>query len=256
MLPSDKLLEAMIAPTDTVIFREVPLATLFTDDFGRYPIHAMSDNQYIMLAYHDAANVILVQPFQSKKDHRRIPAYNAIMKRFQACGIPVDTQVMDNKASAAYTENITDIWKCTHQKVPPDMHRRNKAEHAICTFKAHFLAILASVNPAFPQNRWDLLLPQAEITVNLLRQSLQYPHISAWEHFNGTFNFDATPMGPPGCKVIAYAKGSTRKSWDFRGNAGFYIGPATDHYRCFLVIKKSPSALIVSDTVIFSTRPY
>ena len=45
---------------DTVIFLEVPLATLFTDDFGRYPISAMSGNQYIMLAYHDEANVILV----------------------------------------------------------------------------------------------------------------------------------------------------------------------------------------------------
>ena len=161
MLPSDKLLDAMTAPTNQVIFWEVPLATLFTDDFGRYPIRAMSGNQYIMLAYHDAANVILVQPFASKKDHHRIPAFNAIMKRFQARGIPVHAQVMDNEASAAYTENITEVWKCTHQKVPPDMHRRNKAERAIRTFKAHFLAILASVDPAFPRNRWDLLLPQA-----------------------------------------------------------------------------------------------
>ena len=150
MLQSDELLGAMTAPTNQVIVREVPLATLFANDFGRYPIRAMSGNQYIMLAYHDAANVILVQPFASKNDHHRIPAFNAIMKRFQARGIPVDAQVMDNEASAAYTENITDVWKCTHQKVPPDMHSRNKAERAIRTFKAHFLAILASVDPAFP----------------------------------------------------------------------------------------------------------
>ena len=131
MLPSEELLDAMIAPTDAVIFWEVPLATLFTDEFGRYPIRAMSGNQYIMLAYHDAANVILVQPFQSKKDHHRIPAYNAIMKRFKARGIKVDTQVLYNKASAAYIQIITDVWKCTHQKVQPDMHRRSKAERAI-----------------------------------------------------------------------------------------------------------------------------
>ena len=111
--------------------------------------------------------------------------------------------------------------------------------------------ILASIDPVFLQNRWDLNLPQAEITVNLLRKSLLHPHISAWEHFNGTFNFDATPMGPPGCKVIAHAKGSTRKSWDFRGHPSFYVGLATDHYRCFLVIKTSTAALIVSDTVTF-----
>jgi hypothetical protein len=223
MLPSDELMEEMTAPTNQVIFRVVPLATLFTDDFGRFPIRARSGNQYIMLAYHDATNVILVQPFALKTDNHRIPAINAIMKRFKARGITVDSQVMDNEASEAYLNNIAEVWKCTYQKVPPDMHRRNKAERAIRTFKAHFLAILASVDPAFPMNRWDLLLPQAEITVNLLRQSLLHPHISAWEHFNGPFNFDATPMGPPGCKVIAHAKGSTRKSWDFRGHASFYF---------------------------------
>ena len=67
MLPTNELLDAMTAPTNTVILQEVPLATLFTDNFGHYPICAISGNQYIMLAYHDAANVILVQPFQSKR---------------------------------------------------------------------------------------------------------------------------------------------------------------------------------------------
>ena len=151
------------------------------------------------------------------------------MKRFQSCSIPVDAQVLDNKASTAYIKTITDIWKCPHQKVPPDMHHCNKAERSIQMFKAHFLSILASVNPAFPQNKWDLLLPQAEITVNLLQQSLLYPDISAWEHFNGPYNFDATPMGPPGCRDITHAKGSTLQSWYLCGNPGFYVGPAPDH---------------------------
>ena len=58
-------------------------------------------------------------------------------------------------------------------------------------------------------------------------------------------------MGLRGCKVIAHAKGSTRQLWDFRGNKGFYAGPAPDHYRCFTVIETSSSAVIVLDTVIF-----
>ena len=106
-----------------------------------------------MLAYHDAVNVILVQPFKSKADQHRIPAYNAIMKRLKARGTKVDAQVLDNEASAAYIKTITEVWKCAHQKVPPDKHRRNKAKRAIRTFKAHFLAILASVDPLFPRNR-------------------------------------------------------------------------------------------------------
>ena len=96
MLPSDELMDAMMAPINQVIFQVVPLATLFTDDFGRFPIRARSGNQYIMLAYHGATNVILVQPFALKSDNHRIPALNAIMKRFKARDITVDAQVMDN----------------------------------------------------------------------------------------------------------------------------------------------------------------
>jgi hypothetical protein len=128
LLPSTKLFDALTAPTDTLIFSEVNLATLFTDNLGRFPIRAMSGNQYIMLAYHNAPNVILVQHFQSKVDHHCIPAYNAIMKRFKARGIKVDLQVLNNEASAAYIQSITEVWKCKHQKVPPDMHHCNKAE--------------------------------------------------------------------------------------------------------------------------------
>jgi hypothetical protein len=48
------------------------------------------------------------------------------------------------------------------------MHRCNTNEHAIWTFKVHFIAILAGIDTAFPTNRWDLLLPHADLTVNLL----------------------------------------------------------------------------------------
>ena len=173
---------------------------------------------------------------QSWSNHsRRKPtdtAYNIIMQCLKDRGIAVTTQVLENEASAAYKAAITDRWKCKFQLVPPDMHCQNAAEHAIRTFKAHFLTILASVDPAFPKSRWDLLLLQAEITINLLRQAHSNPSISAWECINGPYNFDASPMGPPGSRIIAHAKGSTCKSWDFRGIGGFYVGPALEHYRC------------------------
>ena len=100
------------------------------------------------------------------------------MKWLKARGIKVDLQVLDNEASAAYIQTINKVIKGKLQKVPPDMHRCNKAKRAIQTFKAHFVSILAGVDLLFPRNRWDLLLPQAEITVNLLRQSLLQPDIS------------------------------------------------------------------------------
>ena len=101
------------------------------------------------------------------------------------------------------------------------MHRRNAAERAIRTFKAHFIAILAGVAPDFPRHLWDLLLPQTEMTLNLLRQATANPAISAWENFNGKFNYNATTLGPLGISVIVHTKTGRRQSWDFRGKDGW-----------------------------------
>ena len=86
------------------------------------------------------------------------------------------------------------------------MHRRNRAEQAIQTFKAHFLTILAGVDPKFPPYLWDLLLPQAELTLNLLRQSTINPQISALEFVHGPFDFTKTPLPPVGCQVLIHDK--------------------------------------------------
>ena len=131
------------------------------------------------------------------------------------------------------------------------MHRCNPAEHAIRTFKDHFLAILAHVDPLFPPHLWDLLLPQAELTLNLLRQSALNPRISAWEFFQGPFDFNKTPLGPVGCRVLIHAKPVTRCLWDFSAKEGFYIWPALDSYRCFKLVKSDTKSQVISNTVEF-----
>jgi hypothetical protein len=92
----------------------VELSTLYTDDLGRFPIQSFNGNNYIMLAHHVGSNSILVEPFKSRADAHRIPAYNNIMKRLRARGITVELQIFDNEASDAYIANITDKWKCKH----------------------------------------------------------------------------------------------------------------------------------------------
>jgi hypothetical protein len=91
-----------------------------------------------------------VEPFQSRNDRHRIPAYNRLMSQLKACGHTVDHQVLDNEASTKYIRVITEDWKATYQLVPPDIHLRNLAELAIQNFKAHFLSILASISKSFP----------------------------------------------------------------------------------------------------------
>jgi hypothetical protein len=89
------------------------------------------------------------------------------------------------------------------------MHHKNKAERMIRRFKNHFLSILAGVDASFPPYLWDFLLPQAELTINLLRQSVVNQKMSAREFFNGPFDFNKTPLALIGCKVLIHAKATT-----------------------------------------------
>ena len=77
---------------------------------------------------------------------------------------------MDSKASRVVKRFVTNTT-AKYQLVEPHNHRVNAAERAIRTFKNHFVAGLASTHPQFPLYLWDELLPQAELTLNLLRSS-------------------------------------------------------------------------------------
>jgi hypothetical protein len=215
------------APSNQVFVVTKPLSKLFTNNTGCFPVRARSGNQYIMIAFHADSNLILQQAFKSSNRHR-IPAYNIIMMCLAAQGLSVDLQILDNEASATSKKAITFKWNATFQLVSPDMYRRNWSESTICMFKDQFLAILAGVNSAFPLYLWDLLHPQAKLTLNLLRQATLNPQLSAWDFFQGPFNFNKMPLGPVGCRVLIHAKPASCRSWDFHAKNGFYIGPALE----------------------------
>jgi hypothetical protein len=179
------LLPPIAMPSNQVFVIEKPLSKLFPNNTGRFLIRACSGNQYVMIAFHANGNLILEQAFKTKSDRHCIAAYNTIMTCMAAPGLSVDLQILDNEAILAYKEAITFKWNITFKLISPDMHRRNWAEHTICMFKDHLLAILAGIDAAFPPYLWDLLLPQAELTLNLLRQATLNPWISAWELFSG-----------------------------------------------------------------------
>jgi hypothetical protein len=168
LVPLAVLPPPIATPSNHIFIVTKPLSKLFTKDTGCFPVRACSGNQYVMIAFYANGNLILQQAFKIKSDCHRIAAYNTIKTCLAARGLSVDLQIQDNKASSAYKDAITFKWNATFQLVPLDMHHRDWAERAIHTFKDHFLAILASVNVAFPPYLWDLLLPQAELTLNLL----------------------------------------------------------------------------------------
>ena len=86
------------------------------------------------------------------------------MQRLADRGHHVDVQILDNEVSTYLKRTIVEDWCATYQLVSPNVHRRNVAEIAIRTSKAHFLAVLAGVDPNFPKFMWDNRLVQTEMT--------------------------------------------------------------------------------------------
>ncbi len=113
----------------------------------------------------------------------------------------------------------------------PNNHRVNAAEHAIQTFKAHFISALATTDSHFPLQLWDQLTPQVETTLNMLHSSRIDPSMSAYEAVHGPYNWNHIPLAPPGCKAVIYEAPELRGSWASHGTDAWYVGPSLDHYR-------------------------
>ena len=175
------------------------------------------------------SHVILVTPMKNRTDQEMRLAYLTLLKRVKNAGAQVLKHVLDNECSDEMREMIR--MECKLEFVPPGCHRRNIAEAAIKNFKNHFVAILSGTDPAFPVTLWDKLLPQAELTTNLLRQSNTVPTVSAQAHLFGTFDFNRMPLAPMGCAVQVHEDADKRKTWQHHTVHGWYLATSPDHYR-------------------------
>jgi hypothetical protein len=184
-----------------------------------------------------------------------VKAYDHIHQELAAKGFKPKVQTLDNEASAALTHFFT-ATDVEYQLVSPHCHRRSAAEHAIRTLKEHFVAGLSSVDPTFPLHLWDRLLPQAEITLNILRTSRLNPQLSAAAHFHGLVDYNKTDFAPPGCKIIAHEKPGKRRTWAPHGQHGYYLGPAMHHYRCQNVYIATTARELIMDTLEFFPHNY
>lgn len=141
----------------------------------------------------------------------------------------------------------------TYQLITPHIHRANIAEKAIQTFKSHFISILAGTDSSFPMHLWDRLLPQAEMTLNMLRPANATPTVSpAYMYAHGTHDFNAHPLAPMGCAVQLFEAPTIRKSWDAHSvSDGWYLGTSQEHYRNYIIFCKRTKMEQISDTVWF-----
>ena len=209
-----------------------PTGRVYSDQTGRFAVPSANGNKYIMVVYDYDSNYVFLEAFRTRTAACLLAAYKNIHARLVSAGLRPQYQTLDSEISDAFKAFLRTVG-VTYQLVPPGVHRRNAAERAIRTVQNHFIAGLCSTDPNFPIFLWDKLLPQAELTLNLLRGSRLNPKLSAWAQVNGVFDYQRTPIGPPGTRVLVHDKPDQRSTWSPHGLEAWYIGPALEYYRCF-----------------------
>jgi hypothetical protein len=195
---------------------------LYTDLTGKFPVRSRKGNSYVMVCYVYDCNYVKFIPMRSRYASEWVKAYDHIHQELSVKGFKPKLQTLDNEASAAL-KNFFTTNDVEYQLVPPHCHRRNAAERAIRTFKEHFVSGISYVYPTFPLHLVDRLLPQAEITLNLLRTSRLHPQLSAAAHCHGLVDYNKTAFSPPGCEIIAHEKPGKRRTWAPHRQHGYSV---------------------------------
>ena len=76
-------------------------------------------------------------------------AFAKLSQHLTDCGIRTVLQILDNECPQGL-KRFTQSVALDYQLAPPHIHHTNAAKKAIDTWKYHFLAGLASVDPNFP----------------------------------------------------------------------------------------------------------
>ena len=226
---------------------------MYTDQTGKFPKKSSKGNHYIMVLIEIDSNAILAEAMKNRTAGEMIRAYLVLVTRLSNAGVKPKMHILDNECSEEFKAQIRKN-NMTFQLVPPHDHRRNIAEKAIQTFKAHFISILCGTDKEFPLHLWCRLLPQAEHTLNMLRSARVAPHVSAYAYLWKQHNFNANPFAPLGCKVEAHIQPAVRETWAAHTASGYYIGNAWDHYRCHEIYITDTKHSRICETVFFKHK--
>jgi hypothetical protein len=223
---------------------------IYTDLTGAFPVTSRKGNKYQLVLYDYDSNSILVKPVKTRSDNETLQAYDNLYKHLTDRGFKPQLNILDNEASTALKRAILKRDATIHL-VEPNNHRVNAAKRAIRTYKNHFIAGLCSTDPNFPIYLWDELIPQAVLTLNLLRTSRMNPALSAHAQLHGLFDFNRTPLAPPGTRAVIFEDPDTRESWGPHGKLAWYLGPASEHYRCYRFFIPETNGVRISGTAEF-----
>ena len=230
--------------------QNLPTGRVFTDQTGPFPVVSSQGIKAVMVMYDYDSNAILIEGITSRGKTELLRAYTLLLSRLRLAGLQPTIQRMDNEVSDIF-KAFLQSQQITLELTPAHVHRRNAAERAIRTWKNHFMSGLASLNPRFPMRYWSYLLPQSEMTLNLLRPSRLNPKLSAYAQLHGQYDYNRNPMAPPGCELIALVPPAQRPAWGYHGQKAWYTRPAMHHYRCVHAINATTGREFTVETMQF-----
>lgn len=229
---------------------------LHSDLTGRLPFNSDHGFDYILVFYCPYANYTHLQLIRTRSAADYVAAHKRAHEFFLSKGVRIEFSRTDNESSKELEK-----W-CAEQsppvivqKVPPNVHRGNRSEKEVGTVKNHLIAMINTAHPEYPLRGWEHIIPQAEVGLNLLRQSGISYFMSAYQQLHGAYDFVKHPMAPAGTKVIVFDPEGTRGTWANKGTDAFYVGPAPQHVGCYTVYIPETRSTRITDTLSWHPHP-
>ena len=183
--------------------------------------------------------------------------------------------LVSDRAQVEISSKVKDVFRHLFIKEwqsEPHYQNQNFAERIYQIVKTNCNKVLNSTNA--PPNTWFLCLEYVcFVMYRMAWESLGWrtpyeklkgstPDISMTYRFRfwdllyytaleGDFNFQNTPLAPPGCKVLVHQKPIQRASWSPHAVDGWYVGPAVEHHQCYKVYLTSTRSERITYTLRF-----
>jgi hypothetical protein len=119
---------------------------LHTDLMGRFPVISSKGNWYVMVCYSYDCHYVKSVPMKSGSASEWLKAYCGIHQELSSKGLTPKLHTLENEAYVGFESYFAEN-DVGFQLVPPHCPIRSGAEPVIRTFKEHFVAGLASVDP-------------------------------------------------------------------------------------------------------------
>ena len=131
----------------------VSTGRMHSDQTGSVPVPGNHKEQYLFIMFDETSNFIYAAALTDLSAISLRAATEAGLSYFAAHGIEAKILRLDNQVSESVRELLRK-QDVTIDITPVGQHRRNKAERAIRTYKNHFIATLAGVDPECPLELW------------------------------------------------------------------------------------------------------